>query len=160
MPFTPLHDTLDDSLSGTEGEPSAGYILYAEDNASDAAFFARCLRRVDPDLKLIHRENGMLARDFLESRIAENLPLPRVVILDIKMPGRSGLDVLEYIRSTDGLKHVPVLMLSASSEKRDLRRAVRQRASAYLTKPERYHNLKDLVEAIVHFWMQLNQAPK
>ncbi len=132
------------------------YILYAEDNVTDAAFFSRCLRLTDPTIRCVHQENGSLTRDYLLHCINEGADLPTIVVLDIKMPGMSGLDVLEFIRKSDELGHLPVLILSASSEDRDLRRAYRYHANAYLVKPERYNKLKELVEAILVFWLQYN----
>lgn len=149
-----------DQPASTEPTEDATYILYAEDNPSDAAFFLRSLDRCDPDLRIVHCENGMLVRDYLLTCIDRHQPLPSLVILDIKMPGMTGLEVLEFIRSTSELHLLPTIILSASAENRDRTRAYSARANAYLVKPERYQQLKSLVEAIVLFWIHHNQVPK
>ncbi|WP_116127805.1 response regulator [Lewinella sp. IMCC34183] len=135
------------------------YLLYAEDNPSDVIFFVRSLKKVDPNLRLEHRENGMLAREYLMDCVENNWALPNLVILDIKMPGLSGLDLLEYIRSTPELTQLPVIILSASAEERDKQRAYLNHVNAYLVKPDRYQDLSALVESIVSFWVWYNHVP-
>ena len=85
-------------------------------------------------------------------------PLPRLVILDIKMPGLTGLEVLEFIRSHPRLRLLPVLLFSSSSQERDIIRAYDHYVNAYLVKPGHYHLLRDLVDSINRFWIRYNKV--
>ncbi|NJB86641.1 two-component system response regulator [Lewinella marina] len=139
--------------------PGESYILYAEDNLTDATFFIRALSRCAPATSCTHLENGSLAQRFLEQCVAGGQQLPQLIVLDIKMPGLSGLDLLEYIRATPRLSRLPVVILSASAERRDLNRAYDHDINAYLTKPNRYRDLHELVKVMVTFWIDHNRVP-
>ena len=134
------------------------YILYAEDNIIDSNFFKRAFQRETSGLELVHRENGQLIKNYLLRCVEEKLRLPTMVVLDIKMPGLSGLDVLHFIRSHPRLRRLPVILLSASEERRDLDRAYEDRVNAYLVKPNRYQQLRELVHTMITFWSRYNKV--
>ncbi|THH36352.1 response regulator [Neolewinella litorea] len=158
-PHAPAHPQ---PLGGSAGVPrpgGSGYILYAEDNLTDATFFIRALSRFSPSTVCHHLENGALAYRFLQDCVRNQKELPQLVVLDIKMPGLTGLDLLEHIRRTPETARLPVVILSASAEVRDLNRAYDCDINAYLVKPNRYRQLTDLVKALVTFWILNNQVP-
>ena len=136
----------------------APYILYAEDNPTDSHFLLRAFSRDHPEQELIHLENGQLVKEFLLQLLAEEAPLPTLTVLDIKMPGMSGLEVLEFIRRHDRLRRLPVILLSASEEACDLDRAYRNRVNAYLVKPGRYRQLRELTGTIQQLWIRHNRV--
>ncbi len=136
----------------------APYILYAEDNPADSHFLLRAFGRDHPDQELIHLENGQLVKEYLLRIVAEGAPLPTLVVLDIKMPGMSGLEVLEFIRHHPRLYRLPVILLSASEEERDLDRAYHSRVNAYLVKPGRYRQLRELTKTIQLLWVRYNRV--
>jgi CheY-like chemotaxis protein len=135
------------------------YVLYAEDNPSDVIFFSRAFRKFAAETQLLHCDSGPKVRNALTECVRTERLLPRLVVLDIKMPGLSGLEVLEYIRNDSDLKNLPVVMLSASGEQRDINRAYDLRANAYLIKPDRYKSLQLLVGSLAHFWIRHNRRP-
>ncbi len=135
-------------------------MLYAEDNVSDVLFFTRAFRQASPETPLVHCDSGPQVRKFLANCLRTGKSLPRLIVLDIKMPGLSGLDVLEYIRDDPRLTHLPVVMLSASAEERDLNRAYKNRTNAYLVKPDRYRILRQLVHSLTEFWVGYNRQPE
>jgi CheY-like chemotaxis protein len=138
--------------------PVKPYLVYAEDNPTDSLFFKRAFAAAHPDQCLVHHENGALAKSYLLDLAHRRNPLPSLVILDNKMPGLSGLDVLSFIRRHPRLRRLPVILLSASEEQRDLDRAYDQGVSAYLVKPNRYHQLKELIRSMATFWLKYNRV--
>ena len=136
----------------------APYILYAEDNPTDSHFLLRAFGQDHPEQQLVHLENGQLVKEYLLRTLADSTPLPTLIVLDIKMPGLSGLEVLEFIRHHDRLHRLPVILLSASEEERDLDRAYRNRVNAYLVKPGRYRQLRELIKTIQLLWIRYNQV--
>jgi two-component system response regulator len=137
---------------------SRPYVLYAEDNFADTVFFRRAFGLLDMDIELIHHSTGIETRDFLLSRLEAQQSLPCLIISDIKMPGLTGLELLEFIRSHPGLSHLPVVLMSASAEIRDIEQAYDYHTSAYIVKPSRYRQLKKLVSALVTFWVRYNRT--
>ena len=138
--------------------PTVPYILYAEDNPIDSHFLLRAFARDHPEQQVLHLENGQLVKEYLLRVLAEGAPHPTLLVLDIKMPGMSGLEVLEFIRHHDRLCRLPVILLSASEEPRDLDRAYRSRVNAYLVKPGRYCQLRELVTTIQLLWIRHNRV--
>jgi len=87
-------------------------------------------------------------------------PLPAVVLLDVKMPRRSGFEVLEWLRHDGGdLKKVPVVMLSSSDHLRDIRHAYEQGANGYVVKPGNHDDLKKAMDHICGYWLDQNRPP-
>lgn len=89
----------------------------------------------------------------------ESHPLPSLVLLDLKMPRKSGFDVLAWIRSEPSLKHLPVIIFTASNQEEDIKRAYEMGANSYLVKPVGIHTLIEMVKMIDGYWLGLNQNP-
>lgn len=87
-------------------------------------------------------------------------PLPAVVLLDIKMPGVSGLDVLRWIRSQPGLKTIRVVMLTSSDDIKDVNQAYQLGANSFLTKPADLDEFFEIARALSGYWLWMDQAPK
>ena len=136
----------------------ARYVLYTEDNPTDAVFFRRAFTKVAADVPLYHFDNGSDAWRFLDERVQSGHSLPLLCLFDIKMPGYSGLELLELMRGTPALRFSPTVLLSASYETSDINRAYEYRANAYLVKPNRYRELSQLVESLSIFWLQYNRT--
>ena len=86
-------------------------------------------------------------------------PFPVLVLLDLKLPRRSGLEVLEWIRAQTGLKRLPVVVLTSSKEATDVNRAYDLGANSYLVKPVGFDSLLELVKSLEVYWLILNQKP-
>ncbi len=142
----------------SDSSTTAPYLLYAEDNPTDYLFFRRAFSTFNDSLRVVHRADGSLLKNYLVEAVERNAPLPLLVVLDIKMPGMTGLEVLEFIREHPRLRLLPVVVLSASDQERDIIRAYDNEVNAYLVKPDRYHQLKDLVCSLDRFWIRHNQV--
>jgi two-component system response regulator len=98
-------------------------ILLAEDTATDAEMTIRALRKCNLANNLVWVKDGQEALDFLQmtGTFADRQPgRPRLILLDIKMPRVDGIQVLRYIRQSESLRTVPVVMLTSSAEERDI----------------------------------------
>ena len=99
-------------------------ILLVEDNINDAELTIRALKKVNLANKLVHLKDGAEALDFLfgkgafEGRTLSDLP--KVILLDIKMPKIDGIEVLRQIKSNEITKHIPVVIMTSSKEQQDL----------------------------------------
>ena len=134
----------------------ANQILLAEDDSTDAEFFQRALRRLDTPPDLVWCKNGLEAlRDLTDEN--DPKPLPRLAILDIKMPGMSGLEVLEKLKSNERTKNLPIIIMSSSDEPQDIAKAYDCGANGYLVKPNRFQDLRELVGSINSFWIKTNR---
>lgn len=134
-------------------------IIYVEDGPDDILFMQRAFSKVAPDIELHVITNGQDAADFFDSSRNENTPPTplALVILDLNLPGRSGLEILSQIRKKSKFHTVPVILFSASNQQKDIDACYLEGCNAYLVKPSDPDNLKNLVELIHDFWLKENQ---
>jgi CheY-like chemotaxis protein len=136
-------------------------ILFAEDSLDDANLTIRALKKSGFTNKLHHVKDGAEALDFLycqgiyESRdITEK---PKLILLDLKMPKISGLQVLEKIKADPTLKSVPVVILTSSKENPDIEKCYSYGANSYIVKPVDSDNFFNAIKDIGLYWMILSQ---
>jgi len=137
-------------------------ILLVEDSPADAEMTMDALREAKLANPVVHVGDGVDCLDYLYCRgaWAGREPVhPTVVLLDIKMPRMSGLDVLTRMRDDENLRRIPVVILSSSREERDLARSWDLGANAYVIKPVDVAQFFDAVRTLGQFWAVLNQAP-
>ncbi|MBI4423456.1 MAG: response regulator [Elusimicrobia bacterium] len=124
-------------------------ILIAEDDPSDLFFLQKAFEEKCPGAEVRDVPDGQAAIEYLsgEGPYADraSFPLPACVLLDVKMPRRSGLEVLQWIREAEGLAQLSVTVLSGSELAQDMEQA-RRLGAEYLVKPVRYADLLELVE--------------
>lgn len=137
-------------------------ILYAEDEDDDVFFVQKAFCQAAVDIPLVVVPDGQRAIDYLSgegafSDRAAN-PLPQLVLLDINMPGKTGLEVLKWIRSHPSVCALPVIMLTSSNHEADVYRAYQQGANGFLQKPTQPGKLLDMVKAIKEFWLNQNKS--
>ncbi|MFI5398184.1 MAG: response regulator [Candidatus Binatia bacterium] len=137
-------------------------ILLVEDNANDIELTLAALDACDLATEAAVTRDGAEALDYLfrrgmfSSRTPQN---PVLVLLDLKMPKVSGLDVLRQIRSDPVLRMIPVVVLSASREEPDLVEAYRLNVNAYVVKPVAFEKFIDVVKQLSLFWLLTNEPP-
>ena len=142
---------------------STGTILLVEDNEDDAFFMQRALRAAGVENPVQLAEDGQQAIDYLAGAgpyaDRTRTPLPFLVILDLKLPFKSGHEVLAWIRAQPALRSLIVLVLTSSSEPVDLRSAYAAGANSYVVKPPTSQALLGLAQAFKLWWLQHNELP-
>ncbi len=138
-------------------------IVLVEDNASDAELIARVLQRHHLANKVVLLKDGAEALAFLfgpngpAGRPADGVP--RVVLLDIKLPKVDGLEVLARLKSDPRTKDLPVVMLTSSSQDRDIEAAYKLGANSFVTKPIKFEEFAKVVAELGMYWLMLNVPP-
>lgn len=124
---------------------SAKVILLAEDNPDDAFIFQMMFRRAALPQVLHMVEDGQQVIDWLSGEGAYSdrtkYPLPDCILLDLKMPIKTGFEALEWIRSQDALRELPVIILSSSDEQKDMKRARELGATTYFIKSPKLYDV-------------------
>jgi CheY-like chemotaxis protein len=139
-------------------------ILLVEDDPNDVLLLERAFSRAGILYPLHVVNDGDQALDFLrgvgEYKDRIKYPLPDLILLDLKLPRRSGHEVLKWLRNKPGLKRVPVIVLTSSSERRDISEAYDEGANSYLVKPPNTDSLGQMVSQLEKYWLTLNQGPE
>jgi CheY-like chemotaxis protein len=132
-------------------------ILYAEDEENDIVFFKHALKTLNLAHQLQSVLDGEGAVDYLAGKGSfanrERFPFPDLVLLDINMPKRSGLEVLEWIRLQPKFKSLPVLILTSSSRDEDKHKALQLGADDFLLKPSDPLKLREVVQSLHERWL-------
>ena len=138
-------------------------ILLVEDSQADAEMTMDALSDAHLVNPVVHLEDGVDCLDYLYARGAwaeREAGDPAVVLLDIKMPRMSGLEVLKTMRAEERMRRIPVVILSSSREESDLARSWDLGANAYVIKPVDVDQFFEAVRTLGQFWAVLNQAPE
>jgi len=138
-------------------------ILLVEDNPDDEELTIRALRQAKIANEIIVARDGSEALDFMFGKgkyEGRDLGLmPAVILLDLKLPKLSGLDVLQHLRADARSKLVPVVVLTSSSEEEDMLRSYRSGANSYVRKPVEFGSFANAVSQLGLYWVLLNQPP-
>ena len=138
-------------------------ILLVEDNPNDAELAIRALKKRHLANHLVHVSDGQEALDFLFGSGAyegrDVLHQPKVLLLDLKLPKVSGIEVLRRIREDDRTKLLPVVVLTSSHEDRDVIESYALGANSYIVKPVDFENFSEAVSNLGLYWLLLNEPP-
>lgn len=135
-------------------------ILYIEDNLDEAAIFRRVISRQEQPPSFTILASGTDGIDYLlrqGSYIGQVVPMPRLVLIDLNLPGRSGFDVIQQVRATSRTRYLWLVVYSTSDSPNDMRKAYDLGANAYLIKPGSYHEVSKMMRKVVDFWLLQNQ---
>lgn len=139
-------------------------ILLIEDNHSDAELTIRALKKKNLANNLVHLKDGAEALDFIfangdySNRDVTNIP--KVILLDLKMPKVNGMQVLTKIRADERTKKIPVVVLTSSKEDPDVAECYRLGANSYIVKPVEFDNFLDAVTNLGYYWLLVNLPPR
>jgi CheY-like chemotaxis protein len=132
-------------------------ILHVEDNPDDVMLMGLAFRKAGAAVRLDVAPDGEKAIELLTNLGSE--VAPACVLLDVKLPTISGLEVLAWIRQQPNLKRLPVIMFTSSLLPEDINQAYDLGANSYLLKPSDLDALVSLAKTIEHYWLQLNTPP-
>ncbi|MBB3210169.1 CheY-like chemotaxis protein [Rhodopirellula rubra] len=139
-------------------------ILIVEDLVADARLIARSMKKAKIANPIVVVTDGEQAIEYLEGTgiytDRKQHPLPVLVLLDLKLPKRDGFDVLKWVRQQDGLKRLPIVVLTSSARSPDVNRAYDLGANSYLVKPVEGESLVEMFRQLDVYWMVMNQLPE
>jgi two-component system response regulator len=139
-------------------------ILLVEDNPHDAELTVRALKKRHLANRIFVAEDGAQALDILFARgqyeKRENSTPPKVVLLDLKLPKVSGLEVLKEIKSDERTKRIPVVVVTSSREDPDIKEAYSFGANSYVVKPVDFEQFFDAMSNLGLYWLLVNQPPR
>ena len=140
-------------------------ILLVEDNETDAELTIRALKKNNLANKLVWAKDGAEALDFIfatgkysERDIEKGLP--RLILLDLRMPKVDGLEVLQTIKADERTKMIPVVVLTSSKEDRDIVESYELGVNSYVSKPVEFDEFTEAVSTLGLYWMLLNNPPE
>lgn len=137
-------------------------ILLAEDNPNDVELTLEALRQHNLANRVTVVGDGVEAMEYLRCEgafAARPAVAPAVVLLDIKMPRKDGLEVLREVRGDPGLKRTPVVILTSSREEQDILTSYDLGVNAYVVKPVAFQEFMEAVESLGVFWALINERP-
>jgi len=141
----------------------AKYILLVEDNKDDEDLTLRALRKgnISNDIRVVR--DGVEALDYLFAQGVyagrDINQKPQVVLLDLKLPKVSGLEVLKKIRESEATKSLPVVILTSSREEKDLLNGYMLGANSYICKPVDMEQFSSAIQQLGLYWLVLNETP-
>jgi len=139
-------------------------ILLVEDNPDDVLLIKRAFKKAGLSHSLKIATHGEEAVDYLAGEGAyadrDKHPFPALMLLDLQLPRRSGHEVLAWLREQEGLRRLPVVVLTSSREPDDINRAYDLGANSYLVKPVSFDTLLDMVQVLERYWLALAERPE
>lgn len=139
-------------------------ILLIEDNPKDVLLMQRAVRKAGIVNPLQVVSDGDAAVLYLSGQAPYNdrnsYPLPVLILLDLKLPRRSGAEVLMWLRQQPGIKRLPVVVLTASQEYIDINNVYDLGVNAYIVKPVAFNDLVEIVKTLNLHWIIFNEKPQ
>ena len=135
----------------------SGSILLVEDNIDDIDLTLMAFRRNNIENEVLVAKSGEEALVLLHGELSENNMLPTIVLMDINMPGMSGIEALKLIRSHPKTRALPVVILTSSKEDQDIIEGYSNGANSYIRKPVNFNEFVNAMKQLGMYWLLLNE---
>ena len=140
---------------------SAVELLLIEDNPNDAELIMRALQKSNLGNSIAHLKDGEEALEYIFARgrfsnrnIADR---PKVILLDLKMPKVTGLEVLKALKSDERTRSIPVIIMTSSKENSDVSESYKLGVNSYVVKPVSFENFSKAAAEVGYYWLLVNQ---
>lgn len=138
-------------------------VLLVEDNVDDAELTIRALKKNNLVDSLVHVQSGEEALDFIfgqgEYKSRNILHIPKLILLDLKMPRVGGIEILRRVKWDERTKVIPTVILTSSKEDQDIIESYKLGANSYFVKPVDYEGFVEAIAKLSQYWLDLNQYP-
>tara|TARA_B100000745_G_scaffold299539_2_gene250581 strand:+ start:1786 stop:2211 length:426 start_codon:yes stop_codon:yes gene_type:complete len=135
-------------------------ILLVEDHIPDQRLTQRAFSKSKSNNNLFIAVDGVEAMSFLRKEAPyENVPTPNLILLDLNMPRMDGREVLKQVKGDTGLRHIPVVVLTTSSDERDILESYGLYANAYITKPVSFNKFQQAIDTVETHWFRVASVP-
>lgn len=134
----------------------SNYVLAVEDDMNDITLMKRIFQKLMPDYRVKYISDGEEALDYLKSQQFKD-ELPRLILLDIKIPKVNGLELLKSIRKIEDYRSIPVVMLSSSDRQDEIQLSYHLGANSYIEKPKTFTELCKVLPAMMDYWIVYNR---
>jgi CheY-like chemotaxis protein len=134
-------------------------VLIIEDDVGTHILIAEAVRQAGFGDGVLLARTGAQALEVIASLRRQRAPAPAVVLLDLRLPDQSGLDVLRTLRKEPASRHLPVVIFSGSTDPRDVRQAYDAGANGFVEKPVRYPALATALASALTYWVDVNVPP-
>jgi two-component system, response regulator len=134
-------------------------ILLIEDNDQDAELTLRAMREYNMGNRIIRLIDGKEAMDYFFSPNSKENNIPRLILLDIKLPGIDGLEVLKSLKSHESTRTIPVVVLTSSTEEKDIQTCYHLGVNSYISKPVEFDSFLNTMKTLGMYWLLMNRAP-
>lgn len=141
-------------------------VVLVDDNSNDADLALRVVRKTSSGSTTVLLEDGERAIEYFR-KLMEDHPqdtaipnLPKLVLLDLKLPKLDGLEVLKFLRSHDVFKAMPIVVLSSSREINDVKRSYELGVNSFAVKPVQFEQYLTRISALVSYWLVVNELPR
>ena len=146
-------------------ERRQGYIIMCvEDNPEDRETIRRAFKKVGLVNPMLHFDDGDEALDYLFRRDnfvdAKKNPLPNMILLDLNLPGTDGFEILAEIKQDVKLKKIPVVVLTTSSDERDIEKCFQAGANSYIVKPVSFDGFVEAIKRLKDYWFSISVIPQ
>jgi len=138
-------------------------VLLVEDNPNDAELTLRALKKHNLANNLYTVQDGEEALDFIFAKgkyASRDLKFPpKVIFLDLKLPKISGIEVLRKIKSDEGAREIPVVVVTSSQETKDIEECYKLGVNSYIQKPIEFENFVKAISDVGLYWLVINKSP-